>query len=498
MRKLFCWLMVGLLGFSSVLADESTIQRFIGGDIDGGISLYNTLFVGMGSEFGSGSQQGHFTGFGIHGINTNPAHLAYLQRRQLVVDYIPRFNINSDNLYDFNNELDDEIDNAFADYDIPEGNLVSPNFSGAYEQKGGFFAFAGVIPYYWQNRIWAIGASVYKPFSMNLNFNGNGLEALAETVKSMGGFSQPIQLQTNLDFNFEARVDVLTANLAFATAVTPWFNTGMTLEYHHIQMKVDGVAKIDGIMSTAGLEFYFNDPNDPHIDFENGEQNDLNQYINGQYDGQYINIRWGNSLRVNQNLFVDATFNFAPEFTLDGDLTIVQNNIAALNTDVLFGDEEGDFFDPEKLDLAKLTLTERVEHPENRQLTFSTPSSLTVGLAYQLAFIRGFVNSSFYFTDFSVRYLKDDNQEVTVGLKYKYGLRAGLDFRIFRLDAGVIMADEVHEGFAGDDEYEPFTDLPLFQAAIGTGFRFLKHYRFDVVAFLTPTPLLKTAFSFDF
>jgi len=118
-------------------------------------------------------------------------------------------------------------------------------------------------------------------------------------------------------------------------------------------------------MEIAGNEYAFNDPYDPHIDFENGEQNDLNQSIYTQFNGKGMGFKVGNFFQPNKNFAIGAVLEIIPPMNFNGDMKVEQNMMPALNANALTGeaDEDEEIIDPAKLDLAKLTLTTPYENP---------------------------------------------------------------------------------------------------------------------------------------
>ena len=183
---------------------------------------------------------------------------------------------------------------------------------------------------------------------------------------------------------------------------------------------------IDGIMETAGNEFAFNDPYDPHINFENGEQNDLNQSFHASFEGKGWGFKSGAVYQLSENLSFGTMLEIIPTMTFNGEMEINQNMIPALNNDVLLGesDEDEEIMDPAKLDLAKLTLTIPYENPTDDKCKVKLPSSFNLGMAYKTGFLKGNLNITTYFSQFSFSTL-----ETTRGAKFKYAIRSGFDFK---------------------------------------------------------------------
>ncbi|MGP8330684.1 MAG: hypothetical protein ACT6FF_10270 [Methanosarcinaceae archaeon] len=469
---------------------ENQLKLFYGGQTNIEFSLYSSLLFGLGPEAGTSQKSNSLSGFGIHGLSTNPAHLSFINRRQIMFDLAPGFSIPVNNFYDVDAAIQEQVDNAIINFRTADTELIYPKVSIRAGQNGGFSAGAVVVPF---KQNWVVGASISQPFFLNLNMLGNGIQALLTTEKDMGGKITTIRLRTNIDLSLVTNINLQTTNLVVARNWNKKISTGLALNFHQIHLFGDGNAQIDGIMETAGTEYAFNDPYDKRIDFENGEQNDLNQSFQADFYGTGWGVKAGGTYRLHHNFLIDLLIDISPEIALKGEMEVIQYKIPALNVEAMSDDTgEMEIMDPLKMNLAKLTLTESVVNPTDDKVILKLPSSIAVGGHYRLGFLKGAVYLRSYFNEFSFTFI-----EAQRGLKLKYGLRLAFDFNYFTLSGGFLAGDEILEGFA-DEGMSAQTGVLIPQFSMGAGFHFLQRYRLDTILLALPAPILRTSILMEF
>ncbi len=468
---------------------ENTFRLFRGGSVDVSFSMQTDLFCGIGSKFGNCVSLNK----DVSSIYWNPAQLPFLPYRQVELDFIPPFSLNLGNYYDISTEVEAQIDAAIADFKTPETTVEYTKVTPVYKHSGGLNNFSISVP---TSKMWinsAIAFSYNRAMDIQLNLLGNDLSTLLDIKKDVGDQKMIVKFRNDMDINFLFRTQISRMSFALAKRWTPTFSSGFTINRYFGNIFIDGKFKINGIMEIAGTEYAFNDPYDPHIDFNNGEQNDLNQSIFTQFDGKGWGFKIGNIYQPNRTLAFGAVLEITPPMNFTGDMEVIQNMMPALNSNALMGDTNGEeeIVDPLKLDLAKLTLTEPFENPTDDKCAVRLPSSFTIGMAYQVGFLRGNLNLIGYFGQFSFSTLG-----VIRGAKLKYGIRSSFDFWLLQLGLGFTAIDEVKEGTDNDEEAAKNVLLP--QLSLGFGYPITKKLKTEALLFLAPTPVFKWNFLFGF
>ncbi len=469
---------------------ENTLRWFRGGKVDIDFSLQTDLFCGIGGKFSNSCAS---LNKDVSSIYWNPAQLAFIPYRQVELDFIPSFNLNVGDFYDISAEVQASVDNAIADYKTSETTVEYTEVDPVYNHAGGLNNASISIP---ASKMWAhsaIAFSYSRAMDIQLNLLGNGLSSLLDIKKNVGDQTMIVKFRNDLDMNFKLRLQINRMSFALAKKWATTFSTGITINRYYGNISVYGKFNIDGIMEIAGNEYAFNDPYDPHIDFENGEQNDLNQSIYTKFDGKGMGFKVGNFFQPNKNFAIGAVLEIIPPMYFNGEMKVEQNMMPALNVNALTGeaDEDEEIIDPAKLDLAKLTLTTPYENPTDDQCEVNFPSSFTLGMAYKLGFLKGNINFTNYFGQFSFSTLG-----VTRGAKFNYGIRSAFDFKLFQISLGVTAIDEIRKGTDNDEEAAKNILLPQF--SLGFGYRINKHLRSEALLFLAPTPVCKWTFLFGF
>ncbi|MBC8182312.1 hypothetical protein H8E88_14510 [candidate division KSB1 bacterium] len=468
---------------------ENSFRFFRGGSIDFYFSMQTDLFSGIGGKFGSCVSLNK----DVSSIYWNPAQLPFLPYRQIELDFIPPFSMNIGNYYDITTEVEAQIDAAIADFITSETTVEYTKVTPVYKHVGGLNNFSISVPTskMWKNS--AIAFSHNRAMDIQLNLLGNGLSTLLDIKKDVGDQKMIIKFRNDMDINLLLRTQISRMSFALAKRWTPTYSTGITINRYSGDIFIDAKFKIDGIMEIAGNEYVFNDPYDPHIDFKNGEQNDLNQSIFTQFDGKSWGFKFGNLYQPNRTFVFGAVLEIAPPINFNGTMIVKQNMMPALNSGALIGDSNGEeeIVDPLKLDLAKLTLTEPFENPTDDKCEVRLPSSFTLGMAYQAGFLTGNVNLIGYFGQFSFSTLG-----VTRGIKFKYGIRSSFDLWLFQLGLGFTALNEIREGTDNDEEAAKNILLP--QLSLGFGYPITKNLKTQALLFAAPTPVFKWNFLFGF
>ncbi|MFZ5518535.1 MAG: hypothetical protein ACOY90_18035 [Candidatus Zhuqueibacterota bacterium] len=467
---------------------ENSLRWFQGGTVTADFSFRTDMFSGIGSKAYMGCASMNSDASAIY---WNPATLAFRTNRQVLVSFMPPLSLSIANWYDIAGQVRTSVDNAIADYRLSETGITYPTVTPVVRHRGGINTAVIVMPLSrWLART-VLGLGYSRALELQMNLVANGISSLLETRKNIGTQTMVVKFRNSIDANVESRAAINRFSVAAAHQWTPILATGITLDRYFGEVLFNGDFRIDGIMETAGSEFAFNDPYDPHINFEEGEQNNLNQSIYCSFKGNAWGVKLGADYHLRPNLSFAAMVEIAPTLTLSGVMDVDNNIIPALNSDVLLGNSEEEIMDPSKLDLAKLTLTVPYENPTDDRLILRFPSSANFGVTYRWACITGSLQVTGYFGELSYATLGTRR-----GADFKWSLRNGLDFKYVQIGLGVVAVDEIREGT--DDDAGAVENILIPQCSLGTGFSLGRFARTETQAFIAPTPVFKQVLLFNF
>jgi len=469
---------------------ENTLRWFKGGEVDIDFSFQTDLFCGVGSFADNGCATLFPNASSIH---WNPAQLVFLSQRQLMMDVLPPLSLYVSHYYEIDSQVQSTIAETFMDYKVADSEISYPSVVPVLYHRGGIQSLALSLPMQQMIKDCAVGFSYNRALDVQLNLISNGLSTLLETRKDVGSQDMIVKFRADFDGNLQLQNRVSRYSLSFAKSWSSKWSTGITVDHYIGDIYIDGKFMIDGIMETAGNEYAFNDPYDSHINFEQGEQNNLNQSIYTFFEGNGWGLKLGGLYRLSDRFVVGSMLELGPKMIFKGDMEVIQNVIPALNTDVLLGDsdEDTEILNPADLDLAKLTLTEPYENPTDNRCVVKFPSSFNLGLAYRLGPVTGNLNVSAYWSEFSYHTL-----ETTLGIKLKYAIRSGFDFKYIQLGLGIIALDEIRE--ESDSENDALSNILIPQFSVGFGFHINQNWQTKTLLFLAPTPMVKQGIIFNF
>ncbi|KAA3619654.1 MAG: hypothetical protein DWQ05_02720 [Calditrichaeota bacterium] len=522
MQRLRCIAVLIFVSTSLLAQDDLTMSYFHGGDFKIRFGLSSSLLSGIGAR--NSGLGGVITGFhgDVSSTIHHPAALATFTRPAMIVDMTPSMMFSPYTFADIDAEVESGVDSALVDYAIPQEKLSYPGLNIAFGQSG--FSGSGglVIP----TNYGQIGFAVYRPLSLKLDVVGSGFSTMIETSKAIGDAVTVVQFATTMSSSIEFYLDTRATSFTFARALTPKYSVGASLDWFDSHIKLDANFDLEGIMllrqegAVSGQEYVFNDPYDESIRTEDGEQNNLNQWANGGFDGSGWGFKLSSIYLPTRWISVDAVFTLPQELNLKGQFEFVQNSMPALIAENLFSDNDDDeIFDVTELSLAKPTATEQFINPSADHMTLKMPGSLVLGTSLRLG-DRSLLAFNFtqYFGELSYSYLNYQQ-----GIKFKQGMRFGASFPFawylspetallkflgikplprLRLGGGFILADEIKSGFSYQDLESDRTYsrsgliIPAF--SLGKSFTIIPRVVADVLIFSIPTSIFKMSFHYQF
>ena len=486
MKKIFISILIFSLSFSVVGQNnpENAIILLDGGRTDVQFSFYSQLLSKNGQSIGYKSPNSW-------DVWENPASLISFNESYLSFGLKPGFNIDPGNYYDIENTIETELDAAIAEYRTEDSQINYPELGTSVGQNGGLFGFNFVYPLQKNGNRSTLSFELSQPLFLNISAINDGFSTMIETQKEVGGQNKIIHMRLNTLLQADLQLRATHYNVGFAKQLGEKIGFGLKVGQTQIQTFLKGMANVNGIMETAGTEYAFNDPYDPRIEFEAGETNKLDQFISWDFKGISWNINLGGLFRITKFFTAGIDFTSNTSANLKGKMEFVQHKVPALNADALLNDDpDAELVEPTKLNLAKLTLTERIENPTSEQLELNFPSSLGFQFSYQGSFLESTISFRKYSGQFGYNFLEEKRY-----LQLAYGLNLDLSLGIFQLSVGGMKGDLFHEKNA---ELQDSSALWIPHASIEFAFFLLKNYHLSSKLFASPTPGLGVKLGYFF
>ncbi|MDA0874966.1 MAG: hypothetical protein O3C45_07890 [Bacteroidetes bacterium] len=301
---------------------------------------------------------------------------------------------------------------------------------------------------------------------------------VSEHVTFGFGYRQPFRLDGSVRFDgmraqlagaqmgFAGRVGVdLVAEMAFASGGrllldevaigsgglleryywgSVWW--GLTAYRYHASVGLDVDARPQGALSlTGGDPAYFNDPADTQIDWEAGESNALYWTMQGAWRGSGLGLRFGFLHRTyGERLGTTLLINVPPRLRMIDPQAVAEGRLPVF-VDVAgsMQPETGEtaFFDIDRLDVLRPTLTRRTRDYLGADLTLRMPTTLTLGVDWALGSHRLVFNGLRYWGRLGLEgeYGRENGvvQPFRLAVRPTWGLRAGLDLAGRRDEGGL-------------------------------------------------------------
>jgi hypothetical protein len=485
---------------------------------------FNSLDGGSGSgSFGRVISPS--MGFGAASIFSNPSELALIKKPYLFFD--SKFKIGLDLTSQLNDKIKSATDSFIKDTstfifnqsNYRKNTQVSQSDISNGAQLG---TFAIAIPLF--NNL-VIGMGLNYPSDILLNLSGGGISTKLSSVKKVGDNNVNIDILLNpsIDNNFSFKM----RELSFGAGSELFDNEagkliiGFSVNKYDVQQDIYLNETFDGmIVLYQSEEHHFNDPNDPNIDWANGETNNFFIRAANSADNSGIGFRFGFVYNPGgwipelSNFNLIFSYDYVPKFILTDNNAYIESYQPKFFTGKLIGDKN----DPldiliDSLKISRPNLTVKTNNYFSQTTTFSFPSSLTIGVDAKLGEHTVALNFVKYMNEYSFQFDKYKiGKNLTAGLKLGASFRmpdeldgwnwAYLPLRLLYLDfdgmlmqlfsdqthyknsyykisGGVLFGDAIVEGFNVDDT-KSLTDglnLPL-----PSGFALTREYNvFDYV-----------------
>lgn len=487
-------LLLAVLGAASLIAQTDSDHPLA----ELAVSRLNLRFTLSGSLLGLGSG-GSLAGRSVvwpqadaSALSWNPAALALLEKRSLVVDWVPGLTQDLsqlESLYDIDQEVRDQMDEAVADYGTDQSTVGYPDLEPVSGMRSSVAGFGLGVPFRLGGVPMGVGFGYAAPLLLNLDLQGTGIDALIDSEQEIEGSTRRIRMRTQASLTGAAEVAVNQLLLGWGAQPLPGLSVGVTASRYRVRARGRARANIDGIIEMSGNEYAFNDPNDPAIDFAAGETNALDQVLASEFSGSGWGYKIGVVQRIARGFQLGVTVELPQSITLEGYWSSVTHEIPFLNFED--GDDVDEMIDPTAINLAQLTLTQRREKRETHRLIIELPKAYNVGLALGGGGFSLVLRGTLYRGDLAYDLVGEERR----GLKFKYGGGVTLDFRYFFIGASVALVDEIKP--VGDVAV-PTLDIPWSNVNLGFRIPTPLHVWVDGIVAAEPTPSLRLSFRHDF
>lgn len=421
-------------------SSPSELHLFRGGYMDLNFSLgVNTV----GSSMGSGGMGGLVTsrvGNGALNVNLNPALLGFMNQGQILYDsrlgvgssITP--GINSFIKGEVNDQLETAINDEFANEDswqkFPETYIQATevrDLDVGFDNEVSSIAFAAPIT----PRLSIAGAYTY-PATINFDLGVTGLAAKlaqeqgTEEVAIRFDVLMNVSLLTKMTF----KMNTLSAGFGYSIidTETKKLAIGGTLTRYHVDNTRKLEADLSGMVVVGGAdERYFNNPDDPNLNFDAGESNAFFMNAYGEFEASAYGFKAGLNYQPITWLNLSAVYDHMPRFNLKGNDKVAETYLpiflVGTGKEILGGNIEVSL-DSLQANKPNLTTERDISNiVEDGVLTI--PSSARIGVDLFMGRHTMVLNYTKYFDSFSFEY--GDN---TIGKDAQHGIGLGFDFKM--------------------------------------------------------------------
>lgn len=437
------------------------VQHYEGGHVDLSFAATSLALLGPGAGGLQTTVAPIFPGPGRH--LHNPALLGMSRRVLLAADIGPRLDLNLASLFDLDAEVAEATDDFLAEQMAEDGTLVSSQADASVSHPGGLGAASLTLP----ARSAALAFSMDRALDLDLQLLATGIQSWADMEKEVGDRTESVALRADLDLNARLRLKAqrYSAAVGYAPRSNLW--AGLGFDWLACLAQVNGLADVEGMMTTAGREFVFGDP-------EDSWENSLDQSLDGRYEGGAWALRLGGGWRPLPRLALGLSWQYTSSLILAGDADLTLRRLAAY--------EDGGI-DTAELSLSSPTETEIVESPVDETLRVAFPGSVTLGLATFCGPFSVSLDGTLYTGSFRIEYL-----DAIADLRPRGQIKTGIYTRHLSLSLGLLLAEPF---LLIDGESEEPGLLPLPTFTLGGGRRFGDHLRLDALLSAAPLPSLR-------
>lgn len=372
---------------------------------------------------------------GAYKLDTNPALLGDLKKFDFQIN--SRIGINNtlvspfvDLQDDLNEDITTETNSFLTDPDnfqrTDNSQIIPTNLNNvSVGLPGGIKSFAISYPILDKT---GIAISYSNTQLLDLNLNLNGLNTKLAQIEGTDDVSVRFDVLLNMAATLNTSIEMSTVSTGFGTTIFDQGDHevmfGGTFKRYWIRNPRFLDSNLDGLVVVGFAdERFFNDQDDPNINFSEGDNNQLFLNANGTFTDQSSGYRLGLYYRFRKKWGFSLTYADKPSLSMrdPAATSTAFLPVFVLGNDLIKDDLE---FELDRLEANKPNLTTQRDISDLvRPLSFDLPSSLTIGLDIPFRDHTIALNFQQYTTDLRIALGED-----AVGKKNATGLGLATDF----------------------------------------------------------------------
>lgn len=424
------------------------MQLFEGGDINGAIGLRSGLLTGAGVDGALGGLIAPVfpEPFVIFG---NPAALGRIEERTVVISSAPTVEFNILNFSDPSATVQGEVDARLDAFDRAHLQRTDPKVTGTIGRTGSLVTgFALSLPVESDDEdMWfggrfprlfdRVAFGYTEPLVLHVNMIYSGLRTRLRTIDPNPENEILLYASIKTDADLLLTSDSWNVSLARETGD---FWIGLGFQRTAGRLEIHGNQRTDGIMSKAGIESSFNDPQSPWDD-------DYFAGAHGSFDGSAWATRLGMLYQPSDYFIFAAAGRLQGAMRMNGELDLSLHTFRPLRLSAPEGEKKFDVNAIE--DASELTRTVSKSFETSSTLEAEIPSEVSVASTYT-GLLQPTLTWTKYFGELSYRYQMSENGAPFTykrGFKADWGAGLGLNIGFLQLSVGALKMVDVVAGY---------------------------------------------------
>lgn len=459
-RLKICLILISFFTVKLSLAQVNQLLFFNGGELSAQFKVTQNLIAPV-----SGSQ-----------LIENPALVAFSKKPQMKFCWIPPIRYDLSQYGNVTRQLNQQVDQIVVPFRTPTTAFKYPHLAVKIGVNSSLQSLGMVVPV--EGSVFSIGYRNLLDFQMDLL--GKSHDATIET--SVGETSYIFNSENDMILDFQLSGQVLQFGIA-RNLHKQWL-LGFQVTGYYVQASATGFLNTQGSFYDGAEIYFFNDA-------DAGWQNHFFQRLNAGYQGTGIGLKYGAAFQPNSQWLLDLLIELIPNFSLSGDLDLVQYKFSALNTAVLFENISGNVIEPDQIDTVRPTRTYAINNQIDRRIVMRLPSQISFGSTLIRESWRFHSRLSIYLRELSFHYLN-----TRAGLKPIFAFKLGATLPFLKIDTGFILLKEIREGLDKHiDVNRPKFKLPVPILSFRSGFTVSQHYQVGGSVTVLPVPVFHLNFT---
>ena len=358
-------------------------------------------------------------------VCSNPGALAWNRRLSGSLSFRPGFGLNLDKFLDMKTLVRPEVDDAIADIRAPGMTLTDEDYPDMQATIGPVPLLSGALALPVGPAV--LGFSLYSPFTAHLSAVGSGMEMRLKTVDEEDPTREVTFFGSN-DLTLEMSWRLLSYAASVSCSPAPSLGLGFSIEGLSGSVDLAGRLDTQGIMSVAGIERAFNDPNDPWT-------NSLFAEASASYSGTTARLHLGGQYRLSDRTAVGLSMQTGTTLRMTGEASVVQYALPGFNMNA--GEDE-DMLDPTAISLDEPTRTRLIDNPTGRSVDVHLPATTRLSFTTGSRSVAAAVSLAFQTGSFQVTHaLQGKAHESRYAFELSRGVQFDLDLRLWGFFIGL-------------------------------------------------------------